>query len=78
MAESLVEDAAEDGGVELADRRASGRLAGPSSKRKPAWEDPDDDSLAVNIAAISRLRKLRQAETDTVVTGRKVHAGSCF
>ena len=73
MAAALSEDAAEDSDTETSDRRASGRLAGPSGKRKPVWEDPDGDALAVNIATISRLRKLRQAETDTVVTGSKLH-----
>jgi U3 small nucleolar RNA-associated protein 18 len=37
----------------------------------PAWEDSDDDRLAISLAANSRLRKLRVNESEDIVTGRE-------
>lgn len=36
----------------------------------PAWEDSDDDRLAVSLAGNSRLRKLRVSEGEDIVSGR--------
>ncbi|KAI0203917.1 U3 small nucleolar RNA-associated protein [Astrocystis sublimbata] len=35
----------------------------------PAWEDSDDERVAVSLADASQLRKLRTAETDDVING---------
>ncbi|KAK7418964.1 hypothetical protein QQZ08_011043 [Neonectria magnoliae] len=35
----------------------------------PAWEDSDDDRLAISLAGATRLRKLRVTETDDLVSG---------
>lgn len=40
-------------------------------RRRPAWEDPDDEMEEVDIAGRDRLRKLRQAEDETTVTGEQ-------
>ncbi|TVY41873.1 putative U3 small nucleolar RNA-associated protein [Lachnellula subtilissima] len=37
----------------------------------PAWEDSDDERLAVSLAGNSRLRKLRVNEDEDVVSGRE-------
>ncbi len=37
--------------------------------RRPAWQDPDDQTTQIDVAAKSQLRKLRQAEEETVLTG---------
>lgn len=36
---------------------------------EPAWHDSDDEKLAVSLASVSRLRKLRVTEADDVVNG---------
>lgn len=36
---------------------------------QPAWHDSDDEKLAVSLAHVSRLRKLRETEEDDVVSG---------
>jgi U3 small nucleolar RNA-associated protein 18 len=41
-----------------------------SQGKKPAWTDPDDGDLEVDIAAQSRLRKLRRTVDEEVVGGR--------
>lgn len=47
-------------------------VASSSKARKaPAWQDPDDTSLSVSLAANTRLRKLRDAPSDDVVGGRE-------
>ena len=38
--------------------------------RKPAWEDPDEADLHINIAATSPLRKLRASEAETTISGK--------
>lgn len=44
--------------------------AAPStSGRRPVWDDADDLSAQVNIAAQPRLRKLRKTERDGIVSG---------
>ena len=35
----------------------------------PAWEDSDDDRLAVSLAGATRLRKLRISEAEDIVSG---------
>lgn len=37
----------------------------------PAWEDSDDDRLAISLAGNSRLRKLRVNEDEDIVNGRE-------
>ncbi len=39
-----------------------------SDERKPAWHDPDDDEMHINIASKSRLRKLRNEDDEEVVS----------
>lgn len=49
--------------------------AGPDSmhgvrqRRRPVWEDSQDEHVRVNVAARSQLRKLRQAEAEVELTG---------
>ncbi|KAI3425118.1 hypothetical protein D9Q98_008890 [Chlorella vulgaris] len=51
--------------------------AGPDSmhgvrqRRRPVWEDSQDEHVRVNVAARSQLRKLRQAEAEVELTGRQ-------
>ena len=52
------------------ERRLSEKTAGPSEARRPVWEDPEDEIVEVDIAAINRLRKLRASQAETVLTGR--------
>lgn len=35
----------------------------------PAWEDSDDERLTISLASYSQRRKLRDTETDDVVSG---------
>jgi WD40 repeat protein len=35
----------------------------------PAWEDSDDDRLAISLAGANRLRKLRKTEAEDLVSG---------
>jgi U3 small nucleolar RNA-associated protein 18 len=39
--------------------------------RGPAWQDSDDDRLAVSLASNNRLRKLRRTEEEDVINGRE-------
>jgi len=41
---------------------------------RPVWEDPGDDALEVDIAAINRLRKLRTTDEEAMISG--IGAGS--
>ncbi len=36
------------------------------------WHDDDDDEVAVSVAAVSRLRKLRRVEEERVVSGAEL------
>jgi len=38
-------------------------------KAKPAWEDPDDAELEVDLTSRIRLRKLRSSQTETIISG---------
>lgn len=40
----------------------------PQKKRR-VWEDPDDVTLTVPVAGQARVRKLRQTEEETQLTG---------
>lgn len=40
-----------------------------ASQRKPAWVDEEEESTAVNIAKVNRLRKLRKEEGESLITG---------
>ena len=42
------------------------------AQRRPVWEDPADAEHVVDIAAKSRLRKLRQHDNERTVTGAHV------
>ena len=37
-------------------------------RRRPAWQDPDDHTVQIDVAGKSHVRKLRQAEEQTVLT----------
>ena len=67
------EPGAEPGGLQGAWEDRGGADAGgrgpPAARRRPVWEDPDDARQAVNIAGRNRLRKLRAAEEERVLTG---------
>lgn len=41
----------------------------PTDWNAPAWEDSDDDRLAVSLAGATRLRKLRKTEAEDLVSG---------
>ncbi|PKS06649.1 hypothetical protein jhhlp_007399 [Lomentospora prolificans] len=53
-----------------ADMKSSDAKVGSEAIDAPAWEDSDDDRLAVSLATASRLRKLRIAEGEDVVSGK--------
>lgn len=55
------------------DGTPAGRPGGASTLRRTgraAWNDDDDDELAVDVSAAARTRKLRRAVDETVVRGR--------
>lgn len=58
--------AVEDGRVGWADAEAGDQ---EPALRRPAWEDEDAAELQVNVAAVPRLRKLRQTEEEAVLSG---------
>ena len=70
------EPGAEPSGLQGAweDRGGAGAGGGgpPAARRRPVWEDPDDARQAMNVTGRNRLRKLRVAEEERVLTG--VHA----
>ncbi|GKT99700.1 hypothetical protein FLAG1_01791 [Fusarium langsethiae] len=45
------------------------KAAKPTDSNAPAWEDSDDDRLAVSLAGANRLRKLRKTEAEDLVSG---------
>ncbi|EKJ78463.1 hypothetical protein NXS19_000584 [Fusarium pseudograminearum] len=45
------------------------KAAKPTDWNVPAWEDSDDDRLAVSLAGATRLRKLRKTEAEDLVSG---------
>lgn len=64
------DDSSEDDGRPVTVSSSSGSRASQPSKRKPAWQDEEDDKLQINISdGASRLRKLRREEDETAVTG---------
>lgn len=42
---------------------------GAGGKKRPVWEDEEEATALVNINAVSRLRKLRAVEEETVLSG---------
>ncbi|KAL2111462.1 hypothetical protein VUR80DRAFT_9952 [Thermomyces stellatus] len=46
----------------------------PADVDAPAWEDSDDERLAVSLATASRLRKLRVKEGEDVISGAEYTA----
>lgn len=43
----------------------------PAAQQRAVWEDDEDEAVEVNIAGRNRLRKLRQTEEETLVSGTK-------
>jgi U3 small nucleolar RNA-associated protein 18 len=39
--------------------------------RQPAWIDSDDERISVSLASNTRLRKLRNTETEDIISGRE-------
>lgn len=64
------EDSNDEEETNSASRRASGAEAGTSEPQRPVWEDPDDETLEVDIAAVNRLRKLRASESEVILSGK--------
>lgn len=40
-----------------------------SEKEAPAWTDPDDQAISVNLQAVKRIKKLRNSLKETVIKG---------
>jgi U3 small nucleolar RNA-associated protein 18 len=59
-------------GSSVAPPKRTSALASKSRKNKkaPAWVDPDDAELKVSLASDNRLRKLRDAPDEDVITGK--------
>ena len=59
-------------GSSVAPPKPTSALASKSAKRKKtsAWVDPDDAKLKVSLASDNRLRKLRDAPDEDVITGK--------
>lgn len=55
--------------VLLEDRQGGEAQPAQRQRRRPVWEDPQDAQLRVNVAARSQLRKLRQTEEESELTG---------
>ena len=62
------EQEAEAGQLKSAEQLAAAEQP-EGRRRRPAWQDPDDQTAQINLAAKSQLRKLRQADKETVLTG---------
>ncbi len=62
---------AEEGDVEER-RRSQGGAKASGRGGRPAWRDPGDDKLEINVAGHARLRKLRETEKQTVLNGESV------
>lgn len=45
------------------------KTTAPAGGNAPVWEDSDDERLAVSLAGVSRLRKLRITEAEDIVSG---------
>ncbi len=63
-----------DSGTQPTKDKGIVQVAGETNKREadpnaPAWEDSDDERLSVSLASVGRLRKLRFAEAEDVVSG---------
>ena len=55
-----------------------GVLAPPRARKAAVWEDPDDADVAVDVAKVSRLRKLRHSQGEAVITGAaRMFASGC-
>lgn len=39
-----------------------------------AWHDDDDENVSINVAAVARLRKLRQSDDEKVVSATDLSA----
>lgn len=57
--------------VLLEDRQGGEAQPAQRQRRRPVWEDPQDAQLRVNVAARSQLRKLRQTEEESELTGQQ-------
>lgn len=58
-----------DTGTAAAAGRAVVAVQKPADGNAPAWEDSDDDRLAISLAGHTRLRKLRETEAEDLVSG---------
>lgn len=67
-----------ESGADGADQAGTGAGAGAGAGAAPsdgaAWADPDDEAVAVNVAKVGRLRKLRDSHADTVISGGEYSA----
>lgn len=61
---SIVSVYEEDAGIQL--QSSDGYN---NKQRKPAWVDDEEEKAAINIAKVSRLRKLRKEEDEAVISG---------
>ena len=50
-------------------REASPEAEAQPQKKRRVWEDPDDPALVVPVAGQARLRKLRDSEEESQLTG---------
>jgi hypothetical protein len=72
--EDRVGEAAVDGDDDGGDARRAQAAAAAAEKaaaapRKPAWTDADDDAVTIDLSTVNRLRKLREDDSEDVVTG---------
>lgn len=54
---------------DVSDGSGAAAVAGAGAAAGAAWEDDDDAKVQVNIAEVSRARKLRTSEEETTITG---------
>lgn len=65
----MIDTGRSSGALVKSDAKSTGAKTGPEPTDVPAWVDSDDERLAVSLATASRLRKLRIAEGEDVVSG---------
>ncbi|KAM0790775.1 hypothetical protein ACM66B_004625 [Microbotryomycetes sp. NB124-2] len=62
-------DELDDDRVRAAPPSPTRALPKPKHQRHAAWHDPADEQLTVSLTSVSRLRKLRTAPSEDLVTG---------
>jgi hypothetical protein len=60
------------GAAAAADGRQAGTAVAGQQVKRPVWDDPDDALVEVNVASRNRLRKLRQAEEEILLSGMQL------